>query len=171
MKGECVSHNGFVIYPEYCGYNAQSLIRASRGDERVRVASVLYKHENVAIALRNGFLLYRRAKYHLHESEIDEGVRRGVEKPEVVMLGGRNVLILICYEMLFPAEYLPQRRDVALIVHLVGAPMYSEAQREGWVALQRMLSLLYSCPVICCCGGPKGRMNISGVTRFEGGPK
>lgn len=164
MKGECISYSGVVLYPEYCGYSMDTLIRASRGDERVRIASVLYKNENVAVALCDGKLLYKRAKYHLHKDEAERGVKSGVKKPEVTMLDGRSVLILICYEILFPTEYLPQQRDIDLVVHLVGTPMHSEGQREGWVALQKMLSLLYLCPVMCCCGGSRGRMNISGVT-------
>lgn len=167
MKGECISYNGVVLYPEYCGYSMGALIRASRGDERVRIASALYENENVTVALCDGKLLYKRAKYHLHKDEVEGGVKSGTEKPEVAILDGRNVLILICYEILFPAEYLPQQHGIDLVAHLVGTPMHNEEQREGWVALQKMLSLLYLCPVVCCCGGPRNRMNISGITLPE----
>lgn len=167
MKGKPVYFERFVVYPEYCELSFQELQQASH-DGNIHVASFADEDYNRCVAFDSGHLVYDRSKYRLHKSEEHRGVQRGTAPSRVVVLGGQRVLILICYELLFPADYWVPSADhcytgVDTIIHLVGVPMFSEEQREGWVALQQALVRANDCPLVCCCGGPSGRMNISGV--------
>ena len=116
------------------------------------------------VVVSGGKVIYQRSKYRLYPGEYCE--KGGDESPpRTVSIGEHKILLLNCYEILFPSDYLVQNEsNPNLVVQLVGVPMFDENQREGWVGLQQCLSLYYKCPVICCCGGRKGRMNISGVT-------
>lgn len=159
MKGEPVEYGGFVVYPEYCDLAYNDLKVLSARDDNYYVATMPILGYNMCIVFRGGRKVLTRPKYRIHASE---DVMPGFSPPCVVELGGSRVLILICYEMLFPDDYM-QAKDVDFVVHMVGEPMHDEEQREGWAALHKVLAYLYSCPVICCCGGVPGRMNLSGV--------
>jgi len=163
LRGRVVKHNNFTVYPEYCGCSEEQLASRSKMDERYHIASVLQGSKNVVMVFHKGTMIYSRAKCHLYPGE--SAVEEGKPRPEIVLLGDTFVLILICYEIIFPEDYLPLMRDGAdLVVHIVGYPMTDENQREGWIALHKCLSLVFDCPVVCCCGGEEGRMNISGIT-------
>jgi len=163
MRGKSVRYGGFVLHPEYSGLSPYELAQASL-DGTFQVASLLGGGSNRGVVYHLGKLVWERTKYRLYESEV--GLVKGDRAPLAVELGSANVLLLICYELMFPQDYLLQNKGkVDLVLHMVGVPMFSEDQREGWVALQRVLALVYECPVVCCCGGRRGgRMNISGVT-------
>lgn len=163
MKGTPLDYQNFTVYPEYCGLSLDYLIVQSRTTNNYVIATVERGYQNMAVVFYKGGMVYARSKYRLHSSEVEKGIKPGSLKPGVVSLDGRNVLILICYEIVFPEDYLGGRERVELVVHMVGQPMFSEEQREGWIALQKALSLVYGCPVICCCGGHRDRMNITGV--------
>ena len=172
MKGEPFSYvdmaTQFVVYPEYCELSLGCLIGRSVKVGGYHVATLMVGNQNEAVVYHDGEDVYSRSKYRLTGSEIRDGVRQGVLKPEVFNLGWVNTLILVCYEIVFPEDYLSIKERVDLVIHMIGMPMFSEEQREGWVALQKVLSLTYKCPVVCCCGGKPGRMNITGVIN-EGG--
>jgi len=161
MKGRCISHDGIHVYPEYCELSLQQLLSISKDKEGIVIGSLPVGNLNEVFAVFRGATLYMRAKYRVPSMESD--VVPGVEKPEVAELVNKNVLILICYEIMFPEDYIIQKQKIDAIVHMVGFPMYSEEQKEGWVAMQKALSLIYNCPLICSCGGVGGEMNISGV--------
>lgn len=168
MKGESVSYGNVTVYPEYCDLTTDDLLLASKEDMSYHIAAKVSGRENRVFVYHDDWLEHARSKYRLHSSEIEEGLTRGTVRPKAVKLGGVSVLILICYELLFSQDYLLQNiNKTDLVVHLVGQPMFSEVQREGWVAMHEVLSCLYRCPVVCCCGGSVGRMNISGVTLIE----
>jgi predicted amidohydrolase len=163
MRGIPISYDNFTVYPEYCELNLTQLREISLCNPRYLVASILENHHNTAYLLRLGNVLYTRDKYRPHPSE---KVGRGSQGPSTVILPDRTkVLLLICYEILFPEDYLPLQEYPDLIIHLVGIPMFDEEQREGWVAMQKALSIILNCPLVCCCGGPVGRMNITGVVK------
>ena len=163
MKGSPVTYKDFVLHPEYWGKTTHDLRLESQDDEKYHVASQEFGNQNKVFVYHNDWLVYERAKYRLHPSEIETGLERGNELPYTTRMGDKRVLILICYEILFPEDYLLRNRHIDLVLHLVGRPMFDENQREGWIAVQQATSIMYQCPVVCCCGGKKGRMNITGV--------
>lgn len=167
MEGKPLEYQNFTVYPEYCGLSSDYLMDMSNLAFNYQVAALEVNSQIVVFIFHNGKVIHSRRKFRLHESEVGRGLRPGLIKPKIVNLDGRNILILICYEIMFPEDYLPIKEKVDLIIHMIGHPMLDENQREGWVALQRSLSLVYNCPVVCCCGGEEGRMNITGV--IEGG--
>ena len=160
-KGELLVYGNFVVHPEYCGLDKLGIAERSK-DGRYHVASAAFLGENCVFVFCGGKLLYQRPKFRLYHSEVRDGFVVG-RPPEVVVLDSKRVLILICYELVFPGDYVHLLSSVDLVVHLVGVPMFSEEQREGWVALQQMVSLVGRCPLVCCCGGHLGRMNLTGV--------
>ncbi len=167
MEGNSIAYRNFTVYPEYCGFTAQEILDRSKLDDSYHIGTTLvyssYYQQimNIAVVANKGRLVGSRAKHQLYlptESYLTPGPKPGLTKLD----NGENILILICYELVFPEDYVLIKPD--LMVHMVGAPMYDENQREGWVALQKSFSITHQCPVICCCGGPEGRMNITGVT-------
>jgi len=164
MTGIPINYQEFTVYPEYCNLSLDHLMDQSIKTGKYQVATSEVGNQNQVVVVYRGKTIHTRGKYRLHHTEVDRGIKPGRLKPRVFNFGGRNTLILICYEIVFPEDYLDIRRKVDLIIHIVGQPMFSEEQREGWVALQKALSLVYNCPVVCCCGGYKDRMNITGVT-------
>lgn len=176
MKGSPVQYEDVVVYPEYCELSIP-VLRDASGDGRYHIAALPALGSNLGVAVRQGDVVWTRSKCRLHPSE--KGVAEGRVPPCSIRLGALNVLILICYEVLFPQDYLLQALDpsegasgqVNLIVHMVGSPMHNEEQREGWVAMQEALSLLFDCPLVCCCGGKSGGMNISRILERGGGKR
>lgn len=163
MKGSSFSYDNFVVYPEYCELSYSELCRLSLGDSNFHAATLPLLGYNTCVVFYGGRRLLSRPKCRLHSSE--EDVSPGEARPAVFVLGGKRVLMLICYEIVFPEDYLPVKMEADLVIHMVGQPMFSEEQREGWIALQKAISLIYRCPVVCCCGGKRGRMNITGVVK------
>jgi len=162
MKGNSIEYKNFVIYPEYCGYSESQLADRSLESDKYHIAAIPRDGKNEAVVFYKGSLIYSRAKYQLYFKET-KFAEKGTIKPEIITLAGWNVLILICYEIIFPEDYFIQTKDVDLVVHVVGYPMYDENQREAWIALQKCISLKFKCPVVCCCGGNEGRMKITGI--------
>ena len=171
MKGNPIIYKNFTVYPEYCEMSAVDLMRESERDDNFHIAAIPSVGKVVGIVLRHGKIIWSRAKYNLTNEEIKAGLVAGISSPRPTELGGKDVLILICYEILFPHDYLFLRKNgtpddqIDLIVHMIGFPMYDENQREGWIAMQDTLSIIYRCPLVCCCGGltPYDRMNISRI--------
>ena len=167
MKGNPVVFGDFMVHPEYCGLSQYELHRLSLDSRfNFQIATLEEGGHNVLMVYYSGALAYMRMKYRLHVSEAKKGIVPGTEPPKAVRIGRLWVLPLVCYELLFPEDYwqaCQNRPD--LIIHLVGTPMHSEEQREGWTALQRLLVYVCECPLVCCCGGESGRMNLSGVLR------
>ncbi|KKK71391.1 hypothetical protein LCGC14_2914400, partial [marine sediment metagenome] len=160
----------FVLHPEYWGKTTHDLRLESQDDEKYHIASQEFNRQNRLFVYHEDWLIHDRAKYRLHSSEVKDGLEPGDELPRTVPIRDKRVLILICYEVLFPEDYLLQNKgNVDLVLHMIGEPMFNEDQREGWIAMQQAISIMYQCPVICCCGGKKGRMNITGIT--ERSPK
>ena len=175
MKGNPIQYDNFIVYPEYPDIRAADLMTPlDETEDKIIVAAVPTSIEGgyqvVGAAYNKGRLIWSRPKYEITSAEKEGGCIAGKIPPKVVGLGGKNVLILICYELLFPHDYLMQAYinkmgHPDLVIHMVGFPMYDENQREGWVAMQDALTLTYDCPLVCCCGGTKigDRMNISRI--------
>jgi len=165
MKGQPIEYKEFVLHPEYWEGTLYDLQKASRNDDKYHVAANKFKLMNRVYVCHDGCVVYERPKFRLHPSEENSGLLRGNFLPTSISINGKQVLILICYEIMFPDDYLLQNMGKTdLVLHLVGQPMFNEDQREGWVAMQRAVFLTYFCPIVCCCGGEEGRMNISGLT-------
>lgn len=165
MKGQPLRYQEFDIHPEYCELDPEYLQARSVSTGLYQVATLVSDSKNKAVGYARGVTVFTRDKYKLHPSELANGILSGAVRPRPTYLGGKSVLILICYEILFPEDYLPVdvRVGVDLVIHVVGTPMFSAEQKEGWVAMQKALSLMLDCPVACCCGGERGPMNITGV--------
>lgn len=161
MKGEILKYQNFTIYPECCGYDTDELLDLSEKDTQYHIAAVPVNSQIMAVVTHENILIYARAKHRLHAGETQ--IKAGSEKPETINLDGKNVLILICYEIMFPEDWLQIKEKIDLVIHMVGFPMLDENQKEGWIALQKCLSLTYNCPVACCCGGERNQMNITGI--------
>jgi len=166
MVGEPLDYRGAIrLYPEYCGYTYEELewISHSYPDALV-VASIVHDRQNLCLAFRRGVELYRRGKCRLYGDE-KFTVERGVAPYPFVDKVLGYILPIVCYELMFPEDYIGNYIGLRLdyVVHMVGWPMVSEEQREGWVAMHKALSIVLGCPVLCCCGGKRGRMNITGV--------
>lgn len=171
MKGSPIVYENFTVYPEYCEISAADLMSMSGEESKVIIAAVPAVRNVVGIVFKKGRIIWSRAKYELTNEEKKAGTIAGIAAPRPINLNGRHVLILICYELLFPRDYLFLKAngapddEVDLIVHMVGFPMFDENQREGWIAMQDTLSKIYHCPLVCCCGGPdpSDRMNITRI--------
>jgi len=166
MKGNTIIYENFTVYPEYCELPYKELQRLSLLDDNFHVATLPILGYNMGLVFHQGRVVARRPKYRLHFSE---NITPGRSQPTGLILGDKRVLILICYELLFPEDYLLQNRDrrADLVLHLVGYPMFSEYQKEDWTALHKVISILYSCPVVCCCGGEQTPMNLTGITTMQ----
>ena len=160
MRGKSITYENFTVYPEYCGLSYKELQELSSEDDKFHIASLPTLGYNMCVVLQGGKKVASRPKYYPHSSE---NILPGRTPPIPFKLGNDWVLVLICYEILFPKSYLSQTKPINVILHLVGQPMFSEEQREGWVALQEALAIHFRCPVVCCCGGPEGHMNITGI--------
>lgn len=162
MEGKTLKYQDFTIYPECCGHSIKDLLEASKENDSYHIAAIPEYSQILAVVFHKGEVMYTRAKHRLHPSETQ--VKEGSEKPTIATLNGKRILILICYEIMFPEDYLQKKPPIDLVIHMVGYPMRDENQREGWIALQKCLALTYNCPVVCCCGGERTPMNITGVT-------
>ena len=165
VKGNPVIYQNWVVYPECCEENLEEVSK-NTDNYVIGTNPVQYKNGpicNILDVYYLGGILYMRGKHRIH---LTEKASPGL-KPEIIRIGAQSILPLICYEILFPEDYLPQsghlRRPVDLIIHMVGFPMYDINQKEAWVAMQKTLSIMFNCPLVCCCGGEPGEMNISGV--------
>lgn len=161
MKGETLTYQNFTIYPEYCDHSIEELLEISKKDTQYHISAIAMNSKILTVVLYKGHMVYARTKHRLHVSET--WAKAGSEKPGVTDLNRKKVLILICYEIMFPEDWIKIEDHPDLVIHMVGYPMFDENQREGWVALQKCLSLVYNCPVACCCGGERNQMNITGV--------
>jgi len=164
MKGKAITYQNYTVYPEYCELNLCQLLHKSTQDKNYHIATL--SESNTARVIKEGKILYYREKYRDYPpspSKPPNGI-----KPEVIQLEKKKVLILICYELLFPEDYLPTLSKPDIILHMVGWPMEDENQREGWIAVQKTFSIVYNCPLVCCCGGEEGRMNITRIIKPEG---
>jgi len=133
-------------------------------DKNYHIATILVG--NTALVIKEGKTLYLRKKYRNYPHSPSKPLNG--RKPEVIQLKKKKVLILICYELLFPEDYLPTLSKPDIILHMIGFPMEDENQKEGWIAVQKTLSIVYNCPLVCCCGGEEGRMNITRIVKPEG---
>ena len=173
MKGKPITYKTFTVYPELCGYSLEEFTAISKvASSNYHIASVRVptksKFLNMGVIIRNGQIFYRRLKSRLHYPD-ESDTLEGKIKPEVIQLDEKNILFLVCYELLFPEDYLPVKTKPDIVIHIVGCPMVDEEQREGWVAMQKALAIMLGCPLVCCCGGDRGRMNISAVMSNLGG--
>jgi len=167
MKAHPIKYQNVLLYPEYCGLSVFQLAEASRSTTDVLVAATVYEGENRCVVVRHGDIVYSRAKRRLYASEVGN-VEAGKLPPSLAYVSTVGwVLSIICYELMFPEDWFAPSKvvDVKMVLHMVGSPMYDENQREGWIAMQKTISLAYGCPVVCCCGGKSGRMNITGVVQ------
>lgn len=165
MKAKPFKYQNVLLYPEYCGLSLEQLQEVSGKTTDIVIASTVHEDENRCFILKGGEEVYYRAKYRLYSNEVGE-VNKGSLPPSLVFVSTVGwVLPIICYELMFPEDWFAISRvvDVHMVLHMVGFPMFSEEQREGWVAMHKAISLAYGCPVVCCCGGESGRMNITGV--------
>lgn len=167
MKARPIRYQNVLLYPEYCGLSIFQLAEVSGSTTDVVVAATVYEGENRCVILRRGEVVYSRAKHRLYVSEVG-GVKAGKLPPSLIHVSTIGwVLPIICYELMFPEDWFAPSKvvDVRMVLHMIGSPMHGENQREGWVAMHKAVSLAYGCPVVCCCGGKLGRMNITGVVQ------
>ena len=170
MKGTPITYKlpdsseEFTVYPEHCELPLEEL-RANSLDGNFHIATIPETGNNMMVIHYKGERLYSRPKFRLHNTE---QATPGINPPEVIYCNHNRILPLICYELLFPQDYLKLYLKPDLIIHMVGFPMQDENQKEGWVAMQKALSIIYNCPLVCCCGGPMNDLNISGVTYPKG---
>jgi len=150
MDGTPVTYRDFIVFPE-CGETLEGLRSFSKqANGYYVVGPVENGRYTILHILYNGTSLYNRDKFRV--ATRFEGIEKGGVPPRVVGLSDANILPLICFEILFPEDYLPIEGKVDLVVHCVGCPMFDEDQKEGWVAMQKTLSIVLGCPVVCCCG-------------------
>jgi len=154
-----IKYKNFIVYPECANIPINNLKRESQNNQYV-ITSIVENDFNKLVIYHNEKRVYERAKYRIYK---DENVLQGIYKPEVIELGNKKVLVLICYEILFPEDYIKKIKDVDIIIHIVGFPMYDENQKEGWIGMQKILHSIFDCPVVCSCGGEKSDMNITGI--------
>ena len=154
-----IKYKNFIVYPECGKVSIKKLKHESQNNQYV-VTSRIENDFNKLVIYYNEKRVYERAKYRIYK---DENVLQGIRKPEVIRLGDKKVLVLICYEILFPEDYVKKIKDVDVIIHIVGFPMYDENQMEGWIGMQKILSITFDCPVVCSCGGDETNMNITGI--------
>jgi len=159
MKGTPVTYKEFTVYPEYCELPLKELINNSL-DGNYHIATLPILGYNMMVISYIGKQIYSRPKFRLFKTE---EAQPGRSKPVIAKMGSTCTLPLICYELLFPQDYLKLYLKPDIIIHMVGFPMQDENQKEGWVAMQKALSIIYNCPLVCCCGGPMNDLNISGV--------
>ena len=169
MKSKPIEFENILLYPEYCGLSVFQLCQVSKEKpSSVIVAATVYEGCNYCFVLRHGDVVYRRAKHRLYATEVGV-VEKGELPPTPVFISTVGwVLPIICYELVYPEDWFAvcvKVIDIRAVLHMVGFPMTSEDQREGWVAMHKAISLVYGCPVVCCCGGKSGRMNITGVVK------
>ena len=159
------SSEEFTVYPEYCGLSLEELSKNSM-DGTYHIATLPLLGHNMMVIHYKGEKIYSRPKYRLFKTEHE--VTPGEVPPITLNINNNLMLPLICYELMFPEDYLKLYQWVSVIIHMVGFPMYDENQKEGWVAMQKALTIIYNCPLVCCCGGPMNNFNISGIIYPQG---
>ena len=134
MEGTPVTYKEFTVYPEYCELPLEEL-RDNSFDGNYHTATLPISGYNMMVIYNKGERIYSRPKYRLHNQETEQ-VIPGEGLPKVIKTGSISILPLICYELLFPEDYLKLYLSPKVIIHMVGFPMYDENQKEGWVAMQ-----------------------------------
>lgn len=123
-----------------------------------------WKNDQVGVALfdSKGQVIGQREKFRLTKSEVPSRTR-GLLKPQVIEVEGIKVLPIICYELLYPKDYL-HIKNVDVITHHVFSPMFNLEQYEGWKAMYHTLSVFFNCPVVSASGPPfHTPMNVTGI--------
>jgi hypothetical protein len=111
------------------------------------IISGVYNGNGVkAVIMQGGAVLWRRGKHRLTSRE--SGFHKG-PPPELY----NGLLVLICYELLFPEDYY--HLQPTHVVHLVGFPMYSEHQYKAWYGLQKAACRHFRCPLVSVSGSPE----------------
>lgn len=173
MKSITVKNVKVTITPEYFG-SFDSIKALASKIKGVFIGSYASYNE-VGIAIyNNGLFIGSRLKHRLTKTEIGTGRKPGKEKPNVFEVAGLRILPIICYELLYPKDYL-QHKEVDLITHHVYSVMFDLAQYEGWKAMYHTLSVYFDCPIIISCGSPSLlsldnrflTMDVSGIVKPE----
>ena len=174
MKSITVKNVKVTITPEYFG--SFDSIRALASKTKGVFIGSYASYNEVGIAIyNNGLFIGSRLKHRLTKTEIDTGRRPGKVKPKVFEVAGLRILPIICYELLYPKDYVFEYRKVDLITHHVYSVMFDLCQYEGWKAMYHTLSIYFNCPVITSSGSPSVlsldnrflTMDVSGIVKPE----
>ena len=171
MKSITVKNVEVTITPEYFS-SFDSISELATKIKGVFIGSHA-NYNKVGISIfHNGTLIGTRTKHRLTKTEIDTGRIPGKEKPRVFEVAGLRILPIICYELLYPKDYIFSK-NVDLVTHHVYSVMFDLCQYEGWKAMYHTLSAHFDCPVITACGAPNRLgldkrfliMSTSGIVR------
>ncbi len=167
----------FMIYSEYATTNPNEYSKIARinkcyviggATEEKCVSSSLFDPEGKLIAARN--------KTHLIKSELASGKLPGDGIfPFEINANGKKITILpiLCYELLFPEDWIGIESKPNFVIHHIGFPMFNKGQDMDWFSMQKMLALRFKCDVVVACGNGEAEgtdaINNSGVVNYNSG--
>lgn len=159
-----------VVYPEYTHYTLDDFKTISENMGKPIIGG-LYKKPFISVVMVDGDnLIGERLKRHTTSKERESGFIDSEEYVKCFKYKCWNILPIICKEILYPEDYYwmnqirDRKKQVNLITHHVGYPMYDKVQKDSWVALQKAMVEHFNCPLVCACGGEyDGGINITGV--------
>jgi len=109
----------------------------------------------------NGVPIYSRGKYRI---QVERDYTKPIPTPPMPFcFNNLNGLLIICYELEFPQDYLHFKQNLDFVAITINRIMDDEDQKLLWLALIQDIINEYDCPVIVCCGGEDNNLNISGV--------
>jgi len=156
----------FLVYSEYLTNNPENYAEVAKVEKKYVIGGAREKDcVSVSMYSPDGEFIGRRYKKHLTQGEIETGTipANGEISPFVIEKEKIEVLPIICYELLFPEDWLHLDIKPYFITHYIGFPMYDKIQDEAWFAMQKVLSLRFKCDVVVACGEGREGINNSGI--------
>lgn len=163
----------FLVFSEYAMRNHGDYAKIATDSKKYVIGGSLETHRiSVSLYSPDGELLGKRDKTHLFPSEKD-GVRQEGDRifPFEFVANGKKLTLLpiLCYELLFPEDWIDSKFKPDFITHHIGFPMFDAVQDEDWFSMQKVLALRFKCDVVVSCGKTELSLWENMINKMEPG--
>ena len=157
--------NAILVYPEYTNMTWDDYDKISANTGKMVIGGYQSSGNIGAYLSYKGRYAYR-TKVHLTSNEIENGYTTKDKEIQTLEMGGIRVLPIICKEILFPEDYY-HLKDIGIITHHIGYPMYDRHQYLAWEALQKAAVEHFKCPLISITGGEQTELALTHILEVE----